>query len=319
MRLLLGAFAGFLVLSLVPQAAAQDADAPVEVTVTVALINFSNYDAATSTYSLDFYLVLEWDAARAPAGFNASTWEIANGRATNRDLQLAEEAGNGTLRRLWYRVQADLHSDPKFDNYPFDHQTVEVRIEDKVHPVDELVYVPGNGTLESQFDPAGWQVSGTAFDVATNEYSFDEPYSQARFVVTVHRSVLSGVLKVILPPLAFVAISGVTFLLLGKEKIATRFALSGNMAISGILFHAAQSATLPSLSRLIFLDRYMLAVETFLFGSVVVTALVTLNELRHKDEARARRTNLRGAILVSALAVGVFFLLTLVDVAPKVT
>lgn len=318
MRLPLLALLALTVLA--PFAAAQGDDAPpTEVKVTVALINFSNYDAATSTYTLDFYLVLEWDAAKAPANFTAASWEMANGRATNRDLQLDEHVENSTLRRLWYRVQADLHSDPKYDDYPFDHQTIEVRLEDKVHPVGELVYVPGNGTLESQFDPAGWQVSGSKLEVVTNEYSFDDPYSQVRFVVTVHRSVLSSVLKVMLPPFAFVAISAVTFFLVGKEKIATRFALAGNMAISGILFHAAQSATLPSMSRLIFLDRYMIAVEAFLFGSVAVTALVAFAELKGKDEKKARRANLRGAIVVSVIAVAVFFLLTLVDVAPKVT
>lgn len=318
MRLPLVALASLVVLSLVPVASAQD-DGPVEVKVTVALINFSNYDASTSTYTLDFYLVLEWDTAAAPAGFTADNWEMANGRATSRDLQLNESVEDSTLQRLWYRVQADLHSNPRYDAYPFDHQTIEVRIEDKVHPVADLVYLPGEGSLESQFDPAGWQVSGTKMQVAVNDYSFDEPYSQARFVVTVHRSVLSSVLKVMLPPFAFVAISAVTFFLVGKEKIATRFALAGNMAISGILFHAAQSATLPSMSRLIFLDRYMIAVEAFLFGSVAVTALVAFAELKGKDEKKARRANLRGAIIVGAIAVGVFFLLTLVDVAPKVT
>jgi hypothetical protein len=130
--------------------------------------------------------------------------------------------------------------------------------------------------------------------------------------------VLSGILKVIVPPLAFVLISGVSFLLLGKEKIATRFALAGNMAITGIMFHAAQSATLPSLSRLVFLDRYMLAIEVFLFGSVLVTALVALAEMKMKDEAKAKRINWRGAIAVAAAAVGIFFLLLLVDAAPKV-
>ena len=58
-----------VLLLLVPAAQAQEEE-PVEVKVTVALINFSNYDAATSTYTLDFYLVLEWDTAQAP-GFNA--------------------------------------------------------------------------------------------------------------------------------------------------------------------------------------------------------------------------------------------------------
>jgi hypothetical protein len=301
------------------QAQGDDAEGPTEVTVTVAVTSFGNYDATQGTYVLDFYLVLEWDPANAPANFTAANFEMANGRTSSRDLQFNETDEDTGVRRLWYRVQANLYSEPKYDWYPFDKQTLEVRIEDKVYTTADLVYVVGNGTLEDNFRPAGWQVAGTGFTVIDNKYSFDEePYSQARFVVTLQRTVLSGVLKVIVPPLAFVAISAVTFLLLGKDKIATRFALSGNMAISGILFHAAQSATLPSLSRLIFLDRYMLAIEVFLFGSVVITSLVALAEMKWKDEARAKRLNWRGAIIVAAASVGVFFLLSLFDVAPKV-
>ena len=302
----------------VPAASAQDEGSPpVEVTVSVALTSFGSYDATQGTYVLDFYLILEWDPATAPANFTAANFEMANGRAASRDLQFNETTEDGH-RRLWFRIQANLYSEPKYDWYPFDEQTIEVRIEDKVHTADELVYVAGNGTLENQFHPAGWDVKGTRFTVVENSYTFDDPYSQARFVVTLQRTVLSGVLKVIVPPLAFVAISAVSFFLVGKEKIATRFALSGNMAISAILFHAAQSATLPSLSRLIFLDRYMLAIEVFLFGSVTVTALVAYAEMKGKDAAKAKRINWRGAVVCAAAAVGVFFLLFLVDVAPKV-
>lgn len=317
-----GLLAPLALLFLLPGVSAQgdgEPEGPVQVTVTVAITSFGNYDAKTGTYVLDFYLVLEWDPSGAPANFTAANFEMANGRASSRDLQFNETDEETGARRLWYRVQADLYSEPRYDGYPFDKQTLEVRIEDKVYTTSRLVYVAGNGTLEEQFRPAGWQVGGTDFQVVENKYTFDEePYSQARFVVTLQRTVLSGVLKVIVPPLAFVLISGVSFLLLGKEKIATRFALTGNMAISGIMFHAAQSATLPSLSRLVFLDRYMLAIEVFLFGSVLVTALVALAEMRLKDEAKAKRINWRGAIAVAAAAVGIFFLLLLVDVAPKV-
>lgn len=320
MRTALGLF-GLLLLLLVPAAQAQgeDGGGPVEVLVTVALTTFGNYDATTGTYTVDFYLVLEWDPAQAPANFTAANFEMANGRATSRDLQLNETDGETGHRRLWYRIQAELFSEPRYEWYPFDEQTVEVRVEDKVYTVEDLVYVVGDFTLESQFNPAGWEVEGTKHLVANNTYSFDEfPYSQARFVVTLQRTVLSGVLKVIVPPLAFVAISAVTFFLLGKEKIATRFALAGNMAISAILFHAAQSASLPSLSRLVFLDRYLIAVEVFLFGSLAVTTMVAFAELKGKDEAKARRLNWRGAVASAIAAGGVFFLLFLVDVAPKV-
>ncbi len=306
-----------------PLALAQGAaDQPVEVDVTIAVVSFGNYDAQQGSYVLDFYLVLRWDTTTAPPDFTPGNFEFASGRSTDRELQ-ADEMDNSTgIRALWYRVQANLYSQPNFEWYPFDKQTVQVRLEDTTQPESQLVYVAnttGSG-LEGSFQAAGWEVKGKPrFTVTTNEYSFDDPYSQARFVITLQRSVLSGVLKVIVPPLAFVAISAVSFILLGKDKIATRFVLSGNMAISGILFHAAQSASLPSLSHLIFLDRYMLAIETFLFGSVVITALVALADLRSKDPAKSRRINWRGAVIVSAAAVGVFFLLSLVDVAPKVT
>ena len=144
-----------LLLSSLPDAAAQQEE-PVEVTVTIAVTSFGNYDATTGTYVLDFYLVLEWDPAQAPGNFTAANFEMANGRATSRDLQLNETDPDTGARRLWYRIQADLYSDPDYEWYPFDKQTVEVRIEDKVYTTSRLVYVAGNGTLEENFRPAGW-------------------------------------------------------------------------------------------------------------------------------------------------------------------
>lgn len=295
--------------------AAEAQTAPAQVHVTTSVVGFGNYDAKQGTYVLDFYLVLSWNNETAPADFSPDAFEFANGRATSRELQydiLNETTG---MRELWYRVQANLYSEPQYQWYPFDHQSVEIRLEDTLYPARQLVYVPNieKSGLEDAFSAAGWVVRDTEFMVTTNDYSFDEPYSQARFVITLQRSVVSGVLKVIIPPLAFVAISAASFLLLGGDKIATRFALSGNMAISGVMFHGAQSASLPSLSRLIFLDRYMLAIDVALFGSVVVTALVAIAELKKKDAKLAKRLNLRGAIITAIAAGGAFALLSIAD------
>jgi len=295
-----------------PSVVAQGNGGPVEVHVTVAVTSFGNYDAKQGTYVLDFYLVLEWDPATAPDNFTAAEFEFANGRATSRELQLDEVNATTGMRTLWYRIQANLYSEPRYDAYPFDKQRVEIRIEDKAQPERLLRYVAKSGAIEERFQPAGWQVVGTNFTVERSQYSFDEPYSQAHFEVVLQRSVLSGVLKVILPPLAFIIISGVSFFLVGADKVATRFGLAANMAISGVMFHAAQSASLPSLSRLIFLDRYMLAIDIFLFASVFVTALVALAEMKWKSPAKAKRINLRGAIIVPALAVAAFLLMLLV-------
>ena len=39
-----------------------------------------------------------------------------NGRATSKEL-LSDETVNGT-RDLWWRIQAALYSEPRFDRYP---------------------------------------------------------------------------------------------------------------------------------------------------------------------------------------------------------
>lgn len=310
-----GAFC-LLTLALVaaaPGAHAQ-ADAPVEVGITLVVVSFGNYDAKQGSYLLDFYMVLEWDPRAAPANFTPEAFEFANGRATSRELQ-ADVVNNATgMHELWYRIQANLYSEPRFEWYPFDEQTVEVRIEDTVHPRARLVYAPRmeDSGLDPDLHAAGWEVEAWSFETVENDYSFDEPYDQARFVITLQRSVLSGVLKVILPPLAFVVISGVAFFLVGADKIATRFALTANMAISAVMFHAGQSASLPSLSRMIFLDRYMLAIDVFLFGCVLVTALVALAEMRWKDPGRSRRINLAGAWSLPLAAIAAFLGLQLV-------
>jgi hypothetical protein len=297
-----------------PVAAQAEQEAAVQVHVTIEVLSFGNYDAKQGTYALDFYLKLAWDNATAFEGFNASAFEFANGQPTSVKLQ-AEETPNATtgLHTLWYRVMAELYSEPQYDAYPFDKQRVEIRIENEAHAAEELVFVPDGGFLGTGFEPAGWEVRGTQFIEESHAVAIDNTtYSQAHMTITLQRSVLSGVLKVILPPLAFVIISGVSFFLVGADKVATRFGLVANMAISGVMFHAAQSASLPSLSRLIFLDRYMLAIDLFLFGSVFVTALVALAEMKWKDPKRAKRINLRGIIVVPAVAVGAFLLMQLV-------
>ncbi|HUR69315.1 MAG TPA: hypothetical protein VM370_08710 [Candidatus Thermoplasmatota archaeon] len=304
---------GLLLLVVTPSGVAQAQD-PVRVDITVVVVNLGNYDAKQGSYVLDFYLVMTWDPQRAPPDFTPGAFEFANGRATSRDLQADLVNETTGMRELWYRIQANLYSEPRFDAYPFDRQTIEVRVEDTAFPQSQLVYAPRTekSGLDDDFQAAGWEVRNWSFETIQNDYSFDEPYSQARFVVTLERSVLSGVLKVIVPPLAFVVISAVSFFLVGADKIATRFALTANMAISSVMFHAGQSASLPSLSHMIFLDRYMLSIDVFLFGSVLITALVALSDIRWKDPARSRTINLRGAWILPVAAVGAFLAMQLV-------
>jgi hypothetical protein len=112
-----------------PLAAAQDAD-PVEINVGLLVINFGNYDANKGTYVLDFYLFFKWDPAAAPANFTPATFEFMNGRASAKDKIFDETNATTGMRELWYRVQANLYSEPSFDDFPFDTQHVRILFED---------------------------------------------------------------------------------------------------------------------------------------------------------------------------------------------
>ena len=297
----------FALLSLLAVPAAH-AQGPVAVHVDVLVINFGNYDVNKGTYTLDFYLHLWYDADAAPAGFDVSRFEFMNGRAASKDL-LDDSITNGT-RDLWWRIQANLYTEPRFDKYPFDKQTLRLQLEDALHPVDELVYVPtvtGNG-LDPEVRVSGWHIRDAAADVSTKEYAGDEPYSRFTYSITIGREPLSAALRTFLPPLGFMIVSGLSFAL-HASKVTQRITFGTSMLISAVGFHVSQTVSLPTLGKLTLFDQIMLSAYAFLAASLVVTALIARNEDYHKFEGKSEHYNRIGMWASLALPVVVFLLL----------
>lgn len=287
---------------------AAQAQSPVAVHVDVLVINFGNYDVNKGTYTLDFYLHLWYDADAAPAGFDATRFEFMNGRATSKDL-LDDSVTNGT-RDIWWRIQANLYTEPRFDRYPFDRQTLRLQLEDALRGADELTYVPdvtGNG-LDEQVRVAGWNIRGTHADVSLKEYAGDEPYSRFTYSITVGREPLSAALRSFLPPLAFMVVSGLSFAL-HASKLAQRITLGTSMLISAVGFHVSQTVSLPTLGKLTLFDQIMLSAYAFLAASLIVTVLIARNEDYHKFEGKSEHYNRIGMWASLALPIAVFLLL----------
>ena len=285
---------------------------PVQVHVDLHVISFGNYDVNKGTYTMDLYLHLWYDEPSAPPGFEATRFEFMNGRAASKEMLEDSVDGDG-VRHLWWRIQANLYSEPAFGHYPFDQQELRLVLEDSLHPASELVYVPaltGSG-LDEDVRVSGWRVKGTDAGAGMKGYGFDEDYSRFTYTVTVHREPLSAALRTFLPPLAFMIVSGLSFAL-HPSKFGQRITFGTSMLISAVGFHVSQTVSLPTLGRLTLFDQIMLSAYAFLAASLVVTALIAHNEDYAKKEGWSERANRMGLWASLALPFVVFGFLSLV-------
>lgn len=283
---------------LAPLASAQEG--PTEVEVGILVINFGNYDTNKGTYVLDFYLFFRWDPVATPANFTPAAFEFMNGRASAKDKIF--DAIENDKRELWYRIQANLYSEPHFENYPYDTQIVEILFEDSLLVREQLVYVPlqDESGLDEGFRAPGWRVSEPAFTVVTKSYKFGEDYSRAKFSIELSRERFSTSLKSMLPPVAFVLVAALAFFL-HPSKWGNRIGLGTGMLISSVMFHISQTVSLPPLPGLILFDKVMIAVYLFVLASLAVTALIAIDEDFWKDRDFTKQINVWGAFLAVAV------------------
>lgn len=278
---------------LAPLASAQEE--PTKVEVGLLVINFGNYDANKGTYLLDFYLFFRWDPAAAPANFTPATFEFMNGRASAKDKIFDDVTPEGK-RELWYRVQANLYSEPQFGDFPFDTQRVQIVFEDAIHTTSDLVYVTldEESGLDEGFVAAGWRVGDPIFEINEKGYKFDETYSRAQFTIELSRERFSTAIKTLLPPIAFVLVASLQFFI-HPTKWNNRLALGTGMLISSVMFHISQTVALPPMARLILFDKVMIAVYLFVVGSLTVTTLIAIDEDYWKGSDHTQKINLYGA------------------------
>jgi hypothetical protein len=312
----LSALAGPLVavlalLPLLPTAHAQEGPVPVEVEVYV--VNFGNYDTGKGTYVMDFYLTFRWDPAAAPANFTPARFEFMNGRAAGAPDRISDEVDPGTgVREVNYRIQANLYSEPRFQDYPYDTQTLELLFEDAVNDASRLQYVPvgeGSGIDEGVRIP-GWRIGEVALESVDKTYPPDETFSRTRFTVQISREPLSSTLKSFLPPFAFMLVAGLGFFF-HPSKVANRITLGTGMLIAAVGFHISQTVSLPPVGTLIFFDKVMIATYTFLVGCLMVGTLIAIDEDWWKDRDYTKVINLAGGLLTLAAPAVTFLALYL--------
>jgi hypothetical protein len=285
---------------------------PVVVDVELYVISFGNYDANKGTYTMDFYLHFSHDNASAPPGF-VSRFEFMNGRAASKEL-IVEEVVDGR-RDVWYRIQANLFSPPRFAEFPYDRQAIQLVLEDSVHTDADLVYrwaTAGTG-LDASIEVAGWRIDGTDAEVSTKEYPFagaTETYSRLTYTIHVSKAPLSATLRTFLPPVAFLLVASFSFFLDPAQPVP-RLTLGTGMLISAVAFHLSQVVNVPLLSVLTPFDKFMVAAYVFIAATIFVTTALAFGEKLRLPEAVIKVANRWGAVGAFALPLLVYGLMWL--------
>lgn len=293
---------------LIPPAVAQQA---VVVDVELHVISFGDYDVNQGTYTMDFYLHLSYENRTAPADFDPKRFEFKNGRAESLDV-LSDETAEGR-RDIWYRIQANLRSDPQFRDFPYDRQVVGFALEDTNLQVEDLVYRSAlvDSGLDEEVQVAGWRIDSAAATVGTKTYRFadgDETYSRFTYDIHLSRPPVAATIRSFLPPLAFVLVAGFSFLLDPAQPVP-RLTLGTGMLISAVGFHLSQMVNLPTLSHMTPFDRIMIATYAFIAACIFVTVALAWGEKLHLPARLLRLTNKWGTVGAFALPLALLLLL----------
>ena len=292
--LLAALFASILLLSCGKAAASEPPAAsgadpqPSVVRTGIYVLNVGRLDTLTSTYTSDFFLSFKCDQPCQPDNF-----EFTNGRATSVDKQ--DDFPNEKL----YRLQASFSTDVSFKSYPFDTHKLLISMEDKQLTREEQVYQMDtslNG-IDSEVIVAGWELAGWDATVTEHYYPvFDQTYSRYEFFINIRRSIVSAILKALVPGLAIV-VGGFLAFLLGPDKRVQRLTINSAALTGAILFHVNLTSQVPPVGSLTFADKFMLVNYVGLVGALgsTVTMLILSDK---KQEALVQRIHLRSRLWI---------------------
>ncbi len=182
-------------------------DGPIEIQVTLWMLDVSDIDVQRNTFDADFTMELRWQDARLDVE-TVAPFEIMN--AAEMHSTAYYYASRGMWHTKNWRIQAKLRGHFDMQRYPFDRQRLAVELEHPLLTSSELVYRCetrfGSQHVDLRRDRLGpdlsfgaWQFAKVNTEETTSTYGQDEHYSRYRFVLTVERTLLPFVVQVLGP------------------------------------------------------------------------------------------------------------------------
>lgn len=283
---------------------------PIDVRVTLWLLDIAEVDLQTSTFQLDATLELRWNDPRFVVG-EVPPFEIMNAVDARLEFYPTPPSGEWQVRN--WRIHAKMRTHFDLHRYPFDVQRLEVRLEHPLLQADQLRYVcetrfhpePGVSLMRRlgpDFNLTDWQLRAVTSKESIVHYGPQEPFSRYTMTVEVQRELLRALVAEFAPLLLMVllslAASGIP-----PEKLDGKLLLTVLSLLVAVELQVAAQEHMPALGYLTVIDwAYLCAYASIATGVVQTILEYRQHAMGHDDWALV--TKWRGT-LMSAL---VFFL-----------
>ncbi|MGH7786900.1 MAG: hypothetical protein ACRERC_08540 [Candidatus Binatia bacterium] len=298
---------------------------PVPVSTEFVLANLSGVAERSETFEADIYVTFRWRDARlafsgdepqrfleedASARLTQMWWpqiefvNTAEPAITNRALEISPA---GAVRYL-LGLTSEFRTNLDLRRFPFDHQTLEVRLQSFLWPVDDMVFVADTDRIgfsaESTFE--GLNVTRVSALVRPAQLAgWRESYSEFVAVIDVQRNAAFYLWTVFVPGTLIFLISCTVFVV-PIENFHDRVGISLAALLASIATQFAMSFNLPQISYLTVIDRVFLTAYACIAIGVLISTLQAA--FLRNDPARSRRVDRWALILLPAAFVALILL-----------
>ncbi len=291
--------------------------APEKVSVGVYVQNVQRVDLGNNSFSADFYVWLRWrnPDLDAPAGIEVQN-VFENWALTKTDVY-PEPSKQADGSVVWLgRYQGEFNSPLSVSDYPFQAQTLRFVLEDAIHNVSQVIYVPDKDpiTVNPHITLAGYNFGTPHIDFDTNTYptSFgdlesgpdDRTYSRVIVEIPVTSPVTSGIFKTILP-LLIVLLAAALGVIIPASYVDSKVNVPITALIALVAMQFGVSSALPEVGYLPMIDLiYLLAYASV--TALLASAVIGAWELRRNGEDAAMNLERRFTLWISVAFVTCF-------------
>ncbi|MEN6443823.1 MAG: hypothetical protein ABFC71_08725 [Methanoregula sp.] len=272
------------------------ATGPQIVNVTIYVVDFNRFDVTAGTVGADYYLDL---SSGSPVSID--DFELMNGMITSVSPVI------DTPTKKEYRIVAVLTAEPDLSRYPFDRDTLSVKMEPKIKNMQEMTLVadPATSSISPEADLPGWKFTGTRSFVTNSSYVANEiPYSRVIFDYGIERDVTSTILKFFLPLMLIIIVSLSSLLM----KSTSRLGLNASMFLAAVLIHWRIADDIPAVAYATFLDLFMIITYATLV-MVLLSGILILKFTESGETARVETINFWSIRVIPPLSIALYFLL----------
>ncbi|WP_078378477.1 hypothetical protein [Sutcliffiella halmapala] len=287
-------------------------ESPREVGVGIYIINYSDVDITQGYFTADFYLTLK---DKLP--IEDDSFELMNAAAmrygAQKQITLIEDYQDdeGMYVKI-YRIVSIFRFTMDLTKYPFDSQQLEIQLESKKEPIEQMIYVPLKEEIgiDSDINLTGWLIQEWMSNVFVHDYPvFNEQYSQFSLTTVVHKNMINAFVRTF-SSVMFIIIVCLASFFLGPEKLHIRSKITNVALIVTGMFSKKLTDRIPTTGYLTFVDKYILLtcfiLIIYIFVNVYVMHLQNIKN--HQRIALMQVYSLPVLLIVTLLLyAGLFF------------